>query len=68
MGQNLTEIVLQADAAKAEPGLKGNLIVIISGERTPQATRAGPLANRQRIPGHSTSRTLRNRRALNLVR
>ena len=29
-----TEIVLQCDAAKAKPGLKGNLIVNLVGERT----------------------------------
>jgi hypothetical protein len=31
---NRTEIVLQCDAAKAKPGLKGNLIVNLVGERT----------------------------------
>jgi hypothetical protein len=37
-----TEIVLQCDAAKAKPGLKGNLIVNISAERVAPA-------NRQRV-------------------
>lgn len=40
--QDGTEIVLQCDAAKAKPGLKGNLIVNISAERAAQA-------NRQRV-------------------
>ena len=44
-GQDGTEIVLQCDAAKAKPGLKGNLIVNISAERG-GATSAG---NRQRV-------------------
>ena len=41
-GRDGTEIVLQCDAAKAKPGLKGNLIVNISAERVAQA-------NRQRV-------------------
>jgi hypothetical protein len=41
--QDGTEIVLACDAAKAKPGLKGNLIVNISAERVAQA-------NRQRVP------------------
>jgi hypothetical protein len=45
-----TEILLQCDAAKAKPGLKGNLIVNVSGERTPPATNGRPPGNRQRIP------------------
>jgi hypothetical protein len=36
-GRDGTEIVLQCDAAKAKPGLKGNLIVNISAERVAQA-------------------------------
>jgi hypothetical protein len=47
---NGTEIVLQGDAAKAKPGLKGNLIVSISGERTPPPANGRPPANRQRVP------------------
>lgn len=38
-GPNATEIILQCDAAKAKLGLKGNLIVNISAERTPPAGR-----------------------------
>jgi hypothetical protein len=48
--ENGTDIVLQADAAKAKPGIRGNLIVTISGERTPPATKGAQPANRQRIP------------------
>ncbi len=44
-----TELVLQCDAAKAKPGLKGNLIVNISAERVAQAANAKQQANRQRI-------------------
>jgi len=45
-----TDIVLQCDAAKIKPGLRGNLIINVFGERTP-ATGAGKAkANRQRIP------------------
>jgi len=44
-----TEIVLQCDAAKAKPGLKGNLIVSISAERVAQAANAKQQANRQRV-------------------
>jgi hypothetical protein len=46
------EIVLQCDAAKAKAGLKGNLIIDISGERTPPPAANGrpAAANRQRVP------------------
>jgi len=44
---NGTELVIVCDAAKAKPGLKGNLIVALSAERTPPA--GSPQANRQRI-------------------
>jgi hypothetical protein len=44
-----TEIVLQCDAAKAKPGLKGNLIVNISAERVAQPANGSPQANRQRV-------------------
>jgi hypothetical protein len=47
--QDGTEIVLQCDAAKAKPGLKGNLIVNISAERVAQAANARQQANRQRV-------------------
>jgi hypothetical protein len=48
-GRDGTEIVLQCDAAKAKPGLKGNLIVSISAERVAQAVNAKQQANRQRV-------------------
>ena len=48
-GRDGTEIVLQCDAAKAKPGLKGNLIVNISAERVAQPANAKPQANRQRV-------------------
>ena len=44
-----TELVLQCDAAKAKPGLKGNLIVNISAERVAPAANAKQQPNRQRI-------------------
>jgi hypothetical protein len=44
------EIVLQCDAAKAKPGLKGNLIINISGERMPPAVATKAPATRQRVP------------------
>jgi len=45
------EFVLEADAAKARPGLRGNLIVTVSGERVPpqRGTQAKPAA-RRRMP------------------
>jgi hypothetical protein len=47
--QNGAEIVLHCDAAKAKPGLKGNLIVTVSAERKPVAGAASAPANRQRV-------------------
>ncbi|MCL5280081.1 MAG: hypothetical protein M1376_09260 [Planctomycetes bacterium] len=46
------DLVLQSDAAKIKPGLRGNLIVEVSGERTPGAGagKAKTKGNRQRIP------------------
>jgi hypothetical protein len=44
-----TELVLKCDAAKAKPGLKGNLIVNISAERAAQPANAKQPANRQRV-------------------
>jgi hypothetical protein len=47
------EFILQSDASKAKPGLKGNLIVNASGERTPQANatdKPAPAPKRQRLP------------------
>jgi hypothetical protein len=43
------EFVLQSDASKTKPGLAGNLIVNVSGERTPSA-KDNPAARRQRTP------------------
>jgi hypothetical protein len=48
-GREGTEIVLQCDAAKAKPGLRGNLIVNISAERVAQAAKGATQANRQRV-------------------
>ncbi|MGA2724143.1 MAG: PPC domain-containing protein [Bryobacteraceae bacterium] len=48
-GRDGTEIVLACDAAKAKPGLRGNLIVNISAERVAQAANGAPPANRQRV-------------------
>ena len=48
--QESAEIVLQCDAAKAKTGLKGNLIISISAERTPPAANGRPQPNRQRVP------------------
>jgi hypothetical protein len=47
------ELVLQADAAKARPGMKGTLIVKVSGERTAAASEdkdKKKTANSRRIP------------------
>ena len=46
--QGGAEFVLQADPAKAKPGLRGNLIVTVSGERAPQQNQ--PAAARRRLP------------------
>jgi hypothetical protein len=45
-----TEIFLRCDGAKAKLGLQGNLIVDISGERTPPAANGRPAGARQRVP------------------
>ena len=45
-----TEIVFQVDAAKAKPGLKGNLIVEASAEAPSPAGGQPPTANRRRLP------------------
>jgi len=37
LGEGSATFVLQADAANAKPGFRGNLIVTVSGERTPPA-------------------------------
>jgi hypothetical protein len=44
------EIVLQADAAKIKPGLKGNLIAKAFGERAMNAETTKLPANRRRLP------------------
>jgi hypothetical protein len=47
------EFILKSDAAKAKPGVKGNLIVNIFGERTPPANasdKSAPASRRQRLP------------------
>jgi hypothetical protein len=49
-GQTGAEITLQSDAAKVKPGLKGNLIVNVVGERTPAPGKAKAKVNRQRVP------------------
>jgi hypothetical protein len=43
------DLLLQSDGARAKPGLRGNLIVEVSGERTPAAGKAKAKANRQRV-------------------
>jgi hypothetical protein len=48
--QTGTDLVLHSDAAKVKPGLRGNLIVGVFGERTPAAGAGKAKANRQRIP------------------
>ncbi len=48
--QTGTDLVLQSDAAKVAPGLRGNLIVEVSGERAPGAGAGKAKANRQRVP------------------
>ncbi len=49
---NGAEFVLRADPAKARPGARGNLIVVVSGERVPQANQPNqpPPAARRRVP------------------
>ena len=49
-GPNGTEILLQCDASKAKPGLKGNLIIPIFAERRAPSANNRPPNNRQRIP------------------
>ncbi len=47
--QEMTEIVVQCDPAKAKPGLKGNLIINVFGERQPPAAAGKAAAARQHI-------------------
>jgi hypothetical protein len=54
VGEAGAEFVLEADASKVKPGMRGNLIVTFSGERVPpqrgnQPGPAGPAA-RRRVP------------------
>jgi hypothetical protein len=42
--------VLRTDAAKAKPGVFGNLIVTVSGQRTPAAKEQPVAPQRQRVP------------------
>ena len=51
IGEAGAEFVLEADASKAKPGLRGNLIVTVSGERVPpqRANQPAPAA-RRRVP------------------
>jgi len=44
------EFVLQADAAKAKPGVLGNLVVTMVGERAPAANDKPAAPRRQRLP------------------
>jgi Bacterial pre-peptidase C-terminal domain len=44
------ELVVQCDAAKVKPGLKGNLIVSVSGERAGAPANVNAPANRRRLP------------------
>ncbi len=48
IGPNGADFLLRADPAKARPGTRGNLIVIVSGERVPQPNQ--PAAARRRVP------------------
>ncbi len=48
LGPSGADFLLRADAAKAKPGSRGNLIVVVSGERVPQPSQ--PAAARRRLP------------------
>jgi hypothetical protein len=50
LNQEGSELVLECDAEKGKPGLRGNLIVNILAERTPPPANGRPQANRQRVP------------------
>jgi hypothetical protein len=51
IGETGAEFVLEADASKIKPGLRGNLIVTVSGERVPpQRANQPPPAARRRVP------------------
>jgi hypothetical protein len=48
---NGADFTLRADPAKSKPGTRGNLIVVISGERVPQPNQPNqPAAARRRVP------------------
>ena len=48
---NGAELEFEADAAKVKTGLRGNLIVTVSGERRPQQNQPNPpAAARRRLP------------------
>jgi hypothetical protein len=49
LGGDNTELILSCDAAKAKPGLQGNLILLASGERGGDSAKGtGP--QKQRVP------------------
>jgi hypothetical protein len=51
VGEAGAEFVLAADASKVKPGLRGNLIVTVSGERVPPQRGSQPApAARRRVP------------------
>ncbi len=51
IGPNGADFTLRADPGKAKPGTRGNLIVVISGERVPQPNQPNqPAAARRRVP------------------
>lgn len=43
------EFTLTADSSRAKPGLRGNLIITVSGERVPAANQLTPAARRPRV-------------------
>jgi hypothetical protein len=51
IGPNGADFALRADPAKSKPGTRGNLIVVVSGERVPQLGQPNqPAAARRRVP------------------
>jgi hypothetical protein len=49
VGFGVAEFLLEADESKIRPGFRGNLIVVVSGERQPPANAKAP-APRRRLP------------------
>ncbi|MEI6668585.1 MAG: hypothetical protein WCP29_10555 [Acidobacteriota bacterium] len=49
-GSDGADFVIQTDASKVKTGLRGNLIVNVTGQRVPAANPARPAAARQRLP------------------